>query len=509
MHDAANARIKSNRRRNILCACLLAAYVLLNLSFLLCHENWRDEAQAWLLARDLSIPELIEQMSYEGHPCLWHLLLMPLAKLGLPYVSMNVLSLTIMSAAAALLLWKAPLPLPLKALTLFGGAFSFYYPVVSRNYCLIPLFAFMMAYFYPARREKPLRYGLSIALMVQTHIIMLGMAAAASLVWLAEAVAGYRRDRERRALLLQGAGLALPLLSFLFLLVQISHPQDATAYTLQASDVLSLPREAVLAAWGLFRPFPAPLNYILALLVMGAFLWFFIRAARKREFALLKAAAIAAAGMACQFVVHVLITSSTIMRTLSNFFILLWFFWVTWPAVSDKWLRRLLALVLVAMELVTYRIYPQAFKEYSLPYSGAEHSAAFIEETLPADTLFLEVNEPRAASILPYLSEDYVFYSPYDGEPVTFASWDKAHYAHMALDSYESICAWARETDPACKSVCLIVSNTREPLELALLDELAPYCTDEALLYRTPDVQMNTEEWYRLYAIPVAAEAGP
>ena len=36
-------------------------------------------------------------MSYEGHPCLWHLLLMPLAKLGLPYVSMNVLSLTIMS----------------------------------------------------------------------------------------------------------------------------------------------------------------------------------------------------------------------------------------------------------------------------------------------------------------------------------------------------------------------------------------------------------------------------
>ena len=59
----------------------------------------------------------------------------------------------------------------------------------------------------------------------------------------------------------------------------------------------------------------------------------------------------------------------------------------------------------------------------------------------------------------------------------------------------------ARPT-PACKSVCLIVSNTREPLELALLDELAPYCTDEALLYRTPDVQMNTEEWYRLYAIP-------
>ena len=75
------------------------------------------------------------------------------------------------------------------------------------------MFAFMMACFYPARREKPLRYGLSIALMVQTHIIMLGMAATASLVWLGEAIAGYRRDRGRRTLLMQGAGLTLPLSS--------------------------------------------------------------------------------------------------------------------------------------------------------------------------------------------------------------------------------------------------------------------------------------------------------
>ena len=86
----------------------------------------------------------------------------------------------------------------MKALALFGFGFSYYYPVISRSYCLIPLFAFMMACFYPARREKPLRYGLAIALMVQTHVIMLGMAATASLVWLAEALAGYRRDRRRR-----------------------------------------------------------------------------------------------------------------------------------------------------------------------------------------------------------------------------------------------------------------------------------------------------------------------
>ena len=54
----------TDRRRNILYACLLLAYIAFNLSFLVCHENWRDEAQAWLLARELSIPELFAQMSY-------------------------------------------------------------------------------------------------------------------------------------------------------------------------------------------------------------------------------------------------------------------------------------------------------------------------------------------------------------------------------------------------------------------------------------------------------------
>lgn len=98
----------SERRKNAFYAVALAAYIALNVFFLLHHENWRDEAQAWLLSRDLSIPELIRQMSYEGHPCLWHLLLMPLAKLGALYISMNVLSLAIMAAAAALFLWKSP-----------------------------------------------------------------------------------------------------------------------------------------------------------------------------------------------------------------------------------------------------------------------------------------------------------------------------------------------------------------------------------------------------------------
>ena len=36
-----------------------AIYCCLTFTLILFHENWRDEAQAWLLARDCTILELI------------------------------------------------------------------------------------------------------------------------------------------------------------------------------------------------------------------------------------------------------------------------------------------------------------------------------------------------------------------------------------------------------------------------------------------------------------------
>ena len=40
------------------------------------HEPWADEAQSWLLARDLGWFQLIfGELRYEGHPGLWHSIL--------------------------------------------------------------------------------------------------------------------------------------------------------------------------------------------------------------------------------------------------------------------------------------------------------------------------------------------------------------------------------------------------------------------------------------------------
>jgi hypothetical protein len=50
--------------------CITVLFFLLSLNTILHHEMWRDELQAWLIARDSdSIAQLFFQnLRYEGHP---------------------------------------------------------------------------------------------------------------------------------------------------------------------------------------------------------------------------------------------------------------------------------------------------------------------------------------------------------------------------------------------------------------------------------------------------------
>src|SRR5687767_4797692 len=70
------------------------------------HEPWRDEAQPWLVARDA--PNMLEELDSETHPPLWYLLVFPLAKAGLPFVTLRILHLGIAFVALCLFVLHAP-----------------------------------------------------------------------------------------------------------------------------------------------------------------------------------------------------------------------------------------------------------------------------------------------------------------------------------------------------------------------------------------------------------------
>ncbi|HXT22188.1 MAG TPA: hypothetical protein VN923_15650, partial [Thermoanaerobaculia bacterium] len=78
---------------------------------------WRDELQAWMLARVSASPAaLFANLRYEGHPALWHLLLWPLAHMTARPEAMQALHFVVAGLGVAAWLAWAPFPLPLRGL---------------------------------------------------------------------------------------------------------------------------------------------------------------------------------------------------------------------------------------------------------------------------------------------------------------------------------------------------------------------------------------------------------
>ena len=133
------------------------------------HEPWRDEADAWLMARDASLAELFHLAGNAGTPVLWYLLQMPFAKLGFPFETQKIIHLAIAAGMGAVLWLRAPFPVLIRLLALFGFYLSFEYGVVARSYSLTALLLFLAASARPDRARQPLLYGALLALLANTN----------------------------------------------------------------------------------------------------------------------------------------------------------------------------------------------------------------------------------------------------------------------------------------------------------------------------------------------------
>ncbi len=134
------------------------------------HEAWFDEMQAWLLARDNAFTTLIGTYArYEGTPGLWHAILWLATRAGLPFGGIWVLSVGFAIVAAAIVLWRAPFPLPLRVGLLVTWYFGYQYAVVARGYCLDLMLLPIAAILFADRVNRPLPYALVIGVIAQIN----------------------------------------------------------------------------------------------------------------------------------------------------------------------------------------------------------------------------------------------------------------------------------------------------------------------------------------------------
>lgn len=158
-----------NSFKNITNRTVLLIFSGFGLLGILKHEMWRDELEAWMIARDsLSIPHLFLNFRYEGHPPLWYLLLYFITRFTTQPIFMQLLHLLIAALAIWVFLKFSPFSKLQKILFTFGY-FPFYeYAIKSRNYALGVLFLFIFCAFFPFRHKKYLFLFAVLFLVFQT-----------------------------------------------------------------------------------------------------------------------------------------------------------------------------------------------------------------------------------------------------------------------------------------------------------------------------------------------------
>lgn len=168
-------------------------YLILTLIAFFSHEPWQDELHTWVMARELNAGEIIYWMRYDGHFALWHLILHPFATSGFPLDTLNMIAWLLCVTGMGLLYFRSRLPLWSRCLMLFSCALLFYYPVVARPYCLVPLALYFLTVLYPVRLRHPFRYAFAILFLLYIHSYMAGMAGMLGLFFLIDLIRHNRR----------------------------------------------------------------------------------------------------------------------------------------------------------------------------------------------------------------------------------------------------------------------------------------------------------------------------
>lgn len=156
------------------------------------HEKWADEAQAWLIARDLDLKTIwFHELRYEGSPGLWHTILWIAQHVfHAKYSALGPIGAVCAVGGAALLIFKAPFPRYIRWPLAFTYFMIYQYAVIARPYTLLPLLAFAAALLFKDR-EHPERMTVVLVLLANLSLHGTILAGCIGLAYLLDAIRGW------------------------------------------------------------------------------------------------------------------------------------------------------------------------------------------------------------------------------------------------------------------------------------------------------------------------------
>jgi hypothetical protein len=360
---------------------VLGAWIALVAFILPYHEKWADEAQAWLIARDLDLKTIwFHELRYEGSPGLWHTILW-LAQhvLHAPYSALGGIGMACATAGVAFVLWKAPFPRPLRYMLVFSYFLVYQYAVIARSYNLLPLLVFAAAYFY----RDILRPGKITAILVLLTLLSLHgtlIAAGIGLAYLLEAVKKWKvlPLPVRRSYAICIAIIALAFI-FTFLIVKPTPDVDKFAKTVPQFQAPSTPAPKL------------SVSSRLVSIVSGALLDFIVPSiiflGLAAAWCLLRRKFLAFALPTASLIVFYIWIHGFSHHHGTVFIAVIAGLWIAWPTRDEQRdesvveRRGRLTMTALLVCLLAVNIWDAAVSlryEYLYPYSGAEDAARYL-----------------------------------------------------------------------------------------------------------------------------------
>ena len=482
---------KLQLRRRIFYAALLLLYLGFHLFVILNHEAFRDEAQAWTIAKNTTLSELFADLSIEGHPCLWFLIIRPFAKLGMSFRYFSYVSLVFMGVAAALFLFRAPFGEVLKVIVLGSFAFCYNSPVMPRTYCVITLLIVCLAILWPKRLEKPVLYGILIGLLFQSHIILAGFAGGLVL----ELFIHWIRKKPRINRLFWG--MAIPTASALFTVYELMPRKDAPVFVdTSAQSILgkmSLSYNQFIAAVNDLEETvfghlvcelqigPVTGKAVILLILLLLFLALLLAVTVKREWgSFWSVALIGICGLGFSLGLRLFVYRGGYHMTVCYFLILLFLVWISYSSVQAKSVKAAAGILLAFTLLLTCEKWINAVKfDLTEAFSGSRPTADFIDATVEENGIILVREDHLIPSVYAYVDsdrKDITFRSIDTGEDYKLHVWGAVYpsfdlrtlpnYVQEQFPDAETV-YYLSSSDAGCPEVLeeLYRMDSRNPLE--------------------------------------------
>lgn len=380
---------------------------------------WRDEIQAWLIARDSAgIADLVWNLRHEGHPPLWHIILMPLTRLSDDPRLMHLPVILCMAAAVALVLWRAPFTPVEKLLFPFGYFILFEYGVKSRSYAVGVLLLTVFCCLWRYRRSRPILPALALVLLAQVHVLFAILAAAGVLAIVAARLQedGGRLSRPSRAEVLAA------LVFIAGWLAAIALPAHAAI----VGGAAAMPRSLwsrlgeIASVSGLFGPSQTVLTAVPALAVTGAAIYA-LKGHRAAQIFLLTALA----GLIAVFMAVYGSNSWHRGLVFLTFLAGLWLAREPGPSPAVAEVNRPLALLaLVVMGAQAFGGLPALWNDMRQPLSKAAETAAYIRSMGWDRDPLVGISDDATSAVVGQLGIARAYYANSDRWG-SFVIWDR------------------------------------------------------------------------------------